>query len=161
MTTTPVEQPDGEAVLWMRPPSHFSAACPPTDRGPPLWAPSPPMSRRARFVNMMRHGPGQRRFHFFYLFFKARCLFKVRTCAAPAADAAVLGLFSVKQTGLLAFKPALRSLHPPHPPSSRPREEIETIFRQIAPAFLIRPIIKGKKDELSRVTQPILPPHSG
>lgn len=90
---------------------------------------------------------------FFILFFKARCLFKVRTCAAPAADAAVLGLFSVKQTGLLAFKPALHSLHPP----SRPREEIETIFRQIAPAFLIRPIIKGKKTNSHESLKPSCP----
>lgn len=45
----------------------------------------------------------------------------------PAADAAVLGLFSVKQPGLLAFKPAPHSLHQP------PWEEIKTIFSQIAP----------------------------
>lgn len=144
----------------MRPPSRFSAACPPTDRGPPVWAPSPPMSRRAGFVNMMRHGPGQRRFHFLFLFFLRPA---VSLKSAPAqlllpADAAVLGLFSVKQTGLLAFKPALHSLHTPPPtPLSRPREEIETIFRQIAPAFLIRPIIKGKKTNSHESLNPACP----
>lgn len=41
----------------------------------------------------------------------------------PGADAAVPGLFSVKQPGLLAFKRALHALH-------HPWEEIKTTFSQ-------------------------------
>lgn len=38
---------------------------------------------------------------------------KAAPAQLPGADAAVPGLFSVKQTGLLAFKRALRALHHP------------------------------------------------
>lgn len=93
--------------------------------------------------------------YLFSIYFLERPAVSLKSAPAqlPAADAAVLGLFSVKQTGLLAFKPALHSLHTP----SHPREEIETIFSQITPAFLIRPIIIGKKDDVSRVIMHINP----
>lgn len=48
---------------------------------------------------------------------------KAAPAQLPGADAAVPGLFSVKQPGLLAFKRALHVLH-------HPWEEIKTIFGQ-------------------------------
>lgn len=50
----------------------------------------------------------------------------------PGADAAVSGLFSVKQPGLLAFKRALHALH--HP------ERIPKPFLADCTCLLIRPI---------------------
>lgn len=86
-----------------------------------MWATSPPVRRRGQFVNM-RMDPGEE------FFLGLSVSLKSAPAQLRAADAAVLGLFSVKQPGLLAFKPAPHSLHQP------PREEIKTIFSQIAPA---------------------------
>lgn len=55
-----------------------------------------------------KHGGG------FGEIFRPRCLFNGAAPAQlPGADAAVPGLFSVKQPGLLAFKRALHALHHP------------------------------------------------
>lgn len=56
---------------------------------------------------------------FSFSFLRPTVSLKSAPAQLPAADAAVLGLFSVKQTGLLAFKPALHSLRPPPPAPER------------------------------------------
>lgn len=153
-------------MLRMRSPSHLSRALPRTGTttvGSVTADESPWTARKHDETwsdpEMLSFIYGLILFHYFLE--RPAVSLKSAPAQLPAADAAVLGLFSVKQTGLLAFKPAL------HPSTTPERKSRPILARLHLPFFFIiqTNYYKGKKKRRTltnhRAHQVILGPHRG